>query len=116
MKTGFVQIDLKHNDTQYGIRPQLAVISLSCERADPGMLVSILLTFLLMILIALFTFSSGEDNILIVSVSIVALVGYQVVIHSMAPSQVNYFIFADYIYLIALLTIISVLLAGTFIR
>ncbi len=116
VSTGFVQVNLERGNPLYGMQHQLAIISLSCERSDPGMIINILLTLLLMLFIALFTFSSGEDNVLIVSVSIVALVGYRVVIQSMAPPQVGYFMFTDYIYLLSLTTVLTILLAGTFIR
>lgn len=91
---------------------QEAVFTLSAERNDPMLAVNIFLTLLLMLFITLLTFSSDEDCVLIVTVGIVALVGYRVVMVAQAPNHISYFIFSDFVYLFALTGTILALLGG----
>ena len=72
--------------------------------------------FLIILFTSLFTFSSKEDAVLIVSVTIVALVGYSSVMQSFSPKRVDYFMLSDYLYLITLVSVITTLLLGIYLN
>lgn len=112
IRTGIKELLLKRDNKKYSDRQQEAIISFKCERTDPSIMINILLTLLLMLFLAMLTFSSDEDSVLIVTVGIVALVGYRSVMQTMSPPQVSYFIYSDYMYLFALVSVIITLFAG----
>ena len=112
---GTIEANLIQDCQELDIKKQLTLITLYCERTDPSVMVNILLTLILILYLSLLTFSSKEDSVLVVSVSIVALIGYRVVIQSMAPSHISYFMLSDYLYLITLSSAILTLLAGIYV-
>ena len=116
IRTGIKKFTLKKDNKTYSDSQQEAIISLDCERTDPSIIINFLLTLLLMLFLATLTFSSDEDSVLIVTVGIVALISYRSVMQTMAPSQVSYFIYSDYIYLFALVGVIITLFAGIITR
>ena len=113
--TGYTQAMLELNGPHNNKR-QETVFSLSIARNDPMLATNIFLTLLLMLFIALLTFSSNEDCVLIVTVGIVALVGYRVVMQELTPNHMSYFIFADFIYFFTLIGTILALLGGIITR
>ncbi len=112
IRTGIKKLILERNNEKYSDLQQEAIISFDCERTDPSIMINILLTLLLMLFLSMLTFSSDEDSVLIVTVGIVALIGYRSVMQTMAPPQVSYFIYSDYMYLFALVSVIITLFAG----
>lgn len=116
IRTGIKKLILEQDSEKYIDQQQEAIISFDCERADPSIMINILLTLLLMLFLAMLTFSSDEDSVLIVTVGIVALIGYRSVMQSMAPPQVSYFIYSDYMYLFALVGVIITLFGGIITR
>ncbi len=116
VRTGIKEVVLKRDNKRYADQQQEAIITFNCERTDPSIIINILLTLLLMLFLAMLTFSSDEDSVLIVTVGIVALVGYRTVMHTMAPPQVSYFIYSDYMYLFALISVVITLFAGIITR
>lgn len=115
-RTGIKKLIFEHGNKQYSDQQQEAIISFECERTDPSILINVLLTLLLMLFLAMLTFSSDEDSVLIVTVGIVALIGYRSVMQTMAPPQVSYFIYSDYMYLFALMSVIVTLFGGIITR
>ncbi len=113
-QTGLHRIYLTALDPDYQVAHQVAVVTLSCKRTDSSILLSFLLTLLIIIFTSLFTFSSDQDAVLIVSVTIVALIGYIVIIQNISPDRVSYFILSDYLYLISLLCVIMTMILGVF--
>jgi hypothetical protein len=112
IQTGIKELTLERDNKQYSDKQQEAIIAFDCERTDPSIMINILLTLLLMLFLAMLTFSSDEDSVLIVTVGIVALIGYRSVMQSMTPPQVSYFIYSDYMYLFALAGVIITLFGG----
>lgn len=116
VNTGLSHIDLVRGEHQFGIRYPEAIFSFSCERTDPSIVVNILLTLFLILFMSLLTFSTDEDSVLVVSVIIVALIGYRAVMLSLGPMHISYFMLSDYMYLISLAASVLTLLAGIFSR
>ncbi len=112
VRTGIKEVILQRDNKRYADQQQETIITLNCERTDPSIIINILLTLLLMLFLAMLTFSSDEDSVLIVTVGIVALISYRTVMQTMAPPQVSYFIYSDYMYLFALVSVIITLFGG----
>ena len=116
VQVGLISTQLSAINSDYRIEHPAVAITLSCQRANPSTLINFLLTLIIILFTSLFTFSSREDTVLIVSVTIVALIGYSVVIQNVSPDQVSYFILSDYLYLTTLVCVILTLLLGIFAR
>jgi hypothetical protein len=91
---------------------QKMVFTFLIENDNPMLALNIALTLLLLLFISLLTFSSDQDCVLIVTVGMVALIGYRFVLQSFEPSSINYFTLADYMYLFALIGTILTLFGG----
>jgi hypothetical protein len=92
------------------------IFTLMIEHANPMLALNIVLTLLLLLFISLLTFSSDQDCVLIVTVGMVALIGYRFVLQSFEPPFINYFTLADYMYLFALTGTILTLFGGIMAR
>lgn len=114
VQAGLISVDLKRGTQQFTIENPQVVISFDCERTDPNLIVNILLTLILILFMSLLTFSSREDSVLIVSVIIVALIGYRAVMLSMGPPHISYFMLSDYIYIFSITSAVLAILAGIF--
>ncbi len=112
IRTGIQEVVLERDNKRYVNQQKEAIITFNCERTDPSIIIDLMLTLILMIFLAMLTFSSEEDSVLIVSVGIVAIIGYRSFMQSVSPPQVGYFMFADYMYLFALVCVIATLFAG----
>ena len=110
--TGFSDISLEKSDPANRDMRQEVLITFFAERKDPKLVIGIFLTLLLLLFISLLTFSSDEDCVLIVTVGIVALIGFRMVLISLLPEHTDYFVYADYIYFFALVCTICTLLGG----
>ncbi len=116
MQAGYKQVVLEKDSKQYVDKRQEAIVSLYCERSDPGVMINILLTLLVILFISILTFSSSEDSVLIVTVSLVALIGYRAIMQDMTPPHVSYFMFSDFLYLLTLTCIITALFSDIMTR
>ena len=114
VNAGYQQIDLMRGKTQYGVKHETVQIVLECDRIDPNIISNVLLTLILILFMSLLTYSSTEDSVLVVSVIIVALIGYRAVMQQSEPSHISYFMLSDYLYLITLTTTILALLGGIY--
>lgn len=95
---------------------QKAMFSIFLEHNNPMLTINIILTLLLLLFTTLLTFSSEEDCVLIVSIGMVALIGYRFVLQAFEPQHINYFTLADYMYLFALIGVITTLFFGIMTR
>lgn len=112
VNTGQAFVDLVKGQQQIGVEYPRVIVSFACERTDPSIVVNMLLTLILILFMCLLTFSTNEDSVLVVSVIIVALIGYRAVMLSIGPAHISYFMLSDYIYLISLSACVFTLLAG----
>lgn len=114
-QTGCTKTELERSATICDVHQKASFVFL-CQRNDPSIAVNILLTLILLLFMSLLTFSSPEDSVLIVSVAMVALIGYRVVMQTMGPEHISYFIFSDYLYLFSLIGSIMAIFGGIFTR
>lgn len=114
-KAGYTHFLPTSNDTTESTL-QKAVFSLFLEHNNPMLTINIILTLLLLLFTTLLTFSSEEDCVLIVSIGMVALIGYRFVLQTFEPHNINYFTLADYMYLFALIGAITTLFFGIMTR
>lgn len=115
-KAGFTHFLPTSLDSSEKSSHQKAVFSLFLEHNNPMLTINIVLTLLLLLFTTLLTFSSEEDCVLIVSIGMVALIGYRFVLQAFEPIHINYFTLADYMYLFALIGAILTLFFGIFTR
>ncbi len=111
--THFLPID---SDKSLDNVQQKVVFSLFLEHNNPMLTLNIMLTLLLLLFTTILTFSSDQDSVLIVTVGLVALIGYRFVLQTLEPLHINYFTLADYMYLFALISVILTLFGGIFTR
>lgn len=114
--TGSSKIQLQTASQAAFDTQQEAVIKFMTERNDPSIAINILLTLILLLFMSLLTFSSDEDSVLIVTVAMVALIGYRVVMQSLGPAHISYFMLSDYLYLFTLGGTILTLFGGIITR
>lgn len=103
------------SQTAYDIQKEV-VISFMAERNDPSIAINIILTLIILLFMSLLAFSSDEDSVLIVTVAMVALIGYRVVMQSLGPAHISYFMLSDYLYLFTLTGTIFTLFGGIITR
>lgn len=116
VETGYHQVVLESKTQEAFDTQQETVITFLAERDDPSIAINIILTLMLLLFMSLLTFSSDEDSVLIVMVAMVALIGYRVVMQTMGPSHISYFMFTDYLYLFTLVGSILTLFGGILTR
>jgi hypothetical protein len=90
-----------------------AFFILECKRTDPVFLITILATLLIIILIAVLSFSPQQS----VDLNVIgAVIGFRFVIAALAPANSGYFMISDYLFFFCLLAVILSVLGSIAVR
>ena len=109
IKTGFVDRffgkDKLHHTEQAGI-----FFILECKRTDPVFLITILVSLMLILLVSMIPFSMEEYSGDLISGAIGGIVAFRFVIAALSPKYVGYFMLVDYMFILALISVMVAVL------
>ena len=88
-----------------------AFFILKCKRTDPVALITILLSLLIILLVAMIPFSIEEYSGDLISGAIGGIVAFRFVLAAMAPASVGYFMISDYLFILALFAAMAAVLS-----
>ncbi len=87
-----------------------AFFILKCKRTDPVALITILLSLMIVLLVAMIPFSIEEYSGDLISGAIGGIVAFRFVLAAMAPASVGYFMISDYLFIFALIAVMVAVL------
>jgi hypothetical protein len=97
--------DRLHHTKQSGI-----FFILECKRTDPVFLITILVSLMILLLVAMMPFSMEGYSGDLIAGAIGGIVAFRFVISSLAPDDVGYFMLVDYLFILGLIAVIAAVL------
>jgi hypothetical protein len=83
---------------------------LECKRTDPVFLITILISLLIILLVAMMAFSIEDYSGDLIAGAIGGIIAFRFVISALTPDDVGYFMLVDYLFILGLVSVVSAVL------
>jgi len=96
----------EHHREQAGI-----FFVLECKRTDPVFLITILISLMIILLVAMMAFSIEDYSGDLIAGAIGGIVAFRFVIAALSPEGVGYFMLVDYLFILGLIAVVAAVLS-----
>ncbi len=109
LKMGFVDRFFGKNQLHHVEQAGIFFI-LDCKRTDPVFLITILISLMIILLVAMIPFSMEEYSGDLISGAVGGIIAFRFVIAALSPEYVGYFMLVDYLFILGLISVMVAVL------